>query len=57
MTCKYCGGELPKYILDRHGKMCGKCIDKSKLVQNFVKVRDDLRERCGLERMDKTNAD
>ena len=51
MTCKYCGGELPKYILDRHGKMCGKCIDKSKLVQNFVKVRDDLRERCGLERM------
>lgn len=47
-TCKYCDKEFNR---KKKCKVCDTCGDKSPLLPDFVKVRDDLRELCGLERM------
>lgn len=47
-VCKYCDGEV-RY----NGKdgVCEKCRHKEPLRPRFVKARDDLREKLGLERL------
>ena len=47
MKCKYCGGECRKEI--KNG-VCDCCRPKAKVLPRFVKARDDLREKLGLER-------
>lgn len=46
--CKYCGVEFER---SKSRRVCERCADKTKLLPAFVKARDDLREKCGLERM------
>ena len=50
-VCKYCGKELSKWEMRNHGRVCGRCGHKSQLLHRYVKARDDLRERLGLQRM------
>lgn len=50
-VCKYCGKE---YVPNgNRANTCGSCDHKVPLLQDFVKARDDLREKLGLERMGK----
>ena len=50
-VCKYCGNHYKaetKYL-----DVCASCATKMPLLPRFAKARDDLRELCGLERMNK----
>lgn len=49
MTCKYCGRD--SVPVGQKNKMCCNCSGKAPLLPEFVKARDDLRERCGLDRL------
>lgn len=49
--CKYCGGNVNKN--SNYDDVCDNCITKLPLMPRFAKARDDLRELCGLERMNK----
>lgn len=50
-VCKYCGKE---YVPNgNRANTCGGCNHKAILMPKFVKARDDLREKLGLERMGK----
>lgn len=44
--CLYCEREFEEY-----GQACPSCANKRPLIREFVKARDDLREKCGLKRM------
>lgn len=44
--CKYCGIESRL-----RGGVCENCCRKKPLLPRFVKARDDLREKLGLERL------
>lgn len=50
-VCKYCGEHFKFY--GRRADVCAKCENKATVLPNFAKARDDLRELCGLERMNK----
>ena len=52
--CKYCGNE---FNTKKNVRCCCKCSALVDLRPGFVKVRDDLREMLGLERMGFVNAD
>ena len=49
-VCKYCGTVFKKSPLK---DVCNTCVGKTALLPRFAKARDDLRELCGLERMNK----
>ena len=44
--CPYCEKEYHS-----RGSCCSTCEKKNKLCIEFVNARDNLREKCGLERM------
>ena len=50
-VCKYCGAHY-KYTGGSH-QICNSCSQKAVVLPRFNKARDDLRELCGLERMNK----
>ena len=50
-VCKYCGEDLTQTEIKKSKRLCFRCADKSTLIPRFIKARDDLRERLGLERM------
>ena len=50
-VCKYCGEHFKPFA--KSVDVCGKCFGKTAVLPNFAKARDDLRELCGLERMNK----
>ena len=55
MDCKYCGKPLVD-MYDKYQRLtCGGCSFKKRLLPNFVKARDDLREQLGMERMGANN--
>lgn len=49
-VCKYCGKEYNAWHKNRVN-CCGTCSGKVTLLPEFIKARDDLREKLGLERM------
>lgn len=47
-TCKYCDSQAKN--INKDG-VCENCRHKAPLRPRFVKARDDLREKLGLERL------
>lgn len=54
-VCRYCDKEY-KFYKGYRVDMCPACTAKAVQMRRFAKVRDDLRERLGLERLG-TNED
>jgi hypothetical protein len=51
-VCKYCGETFSTNRGDARD-VCNTCVSKTAVLPRFAKARDDLRELCGLERMNK----
>ena len=48
LICRYCGKEVTRLYARN---TCKKCHEKVYVLPKFVKARDDLREKLGLERL------
>ena len=51
MECKYCGATLPQYVIKKRWTVCAKCREKARILPRFVKARDNVRIKLGLERL------